>query len=142
MELVAYLPKELRTSRKAWVLWGVLVEPEVAEKGLDPQTYSLALEAKLAMMVERSRNQGDEPQDLLADHLAESWPRVQKEAVVEQALMMDELAGPEMDLLMYLQGQVGLDHLELGRDREDLSAEEQDDLVRNLDLRTYLEYLP
>ncbi len=141
MDMVAWLPMELRGYEKAWRLWGILVRPGV---DVTPREYSAWYSAKFSMMVDRERECGNDPQDILESMLAESWMRVEDDAVADLMWDYDELLGPRSYMGSYLMGELSLKKLKerWGLDMEQettISEEESYDLVRNLSLSEYLE---
>ncbi len=143
MDMVAWLPDELQGYEKAWRLWGILIRPGV---DVTPRDYSACYSAKFSMMVDKERECGNDPQDILESMLAESWMRVEDDAVADLMWDYDELLGPRSYMGSHLSGELSLEELKgrWGLDMEEpgkLSPEEQYKIVRDLSLSEYLEHI-
>lgn len=144
MDMAAWLPDELRRYEKAWRLWGILIRPG---EDMTPEKYSACYGAKFSMLVDKERECGNDPQDILESMLAESWMRVEDDAVAHLMWDYDELLGPRSDMGSYLRGELSLEDLKRrwGLDMEEegsLTTEEQYEIVKDLLLSEYLEHLP
>ena len=138
MELVVFLPKELRGYRKALKLWGVLVNPA---RKVDQQVYALAYQAKLEMMTDREKY----AEDLLEDHLGAL--EVAEGSPAEKMLESPEVLKASWAMTSYLLKEVSLGDLKkawgLDLEKEEaLSEAEQYELVDKLTLREYLDLVP